>query len=402
MSITIRAYNVLFGDSLLISWDESDGEHHAWVDFGNFMSDRNDVFDTVYDDVRKVTRPTNGGKSVLDLVIVTHRHLDHLEGFYCLRKSFKKEFTVKKLWHAHVLGTLDSQFKIASDWLTGMVPAATQAGEGSVGRVFRNNFGALGVSTKDRMAAILKDFPCTKSNQHAIHRQSRRSTIMPKGLHRLRIDVLAPERASGVYLKPLQQAIRERSAVDAYLRKAARRGGAAAGDPFGAARGVPAEKSQLIKLADFARLRRKIRTGGMDLLAAVDKTRNNTSIVLALTYDDRHRLLLTGDAEEKSWEVMQDKGLVKESDLIKVAHHGSQNASPGNAFRAVFPRQRRGNAVVISTDPTRYPSERYENEVPKDEVVRDWKLRLPKASRRSRLKRTDRVRLGRCVQFTFD
>jgi hypothetical protein len=51
MSITLRAYNVLFGDALLVSWDEDDGTHHAWVDFGNFHNDPNAVFEKVYNDV---------------------------------------------------------------------------------------------------------------------------------------------------------------------------------------------------------------------------------------------------------------------------------------------------------------------------------------------------------------
>ena len=85
MSITLRAYNVLFGDALLVSWDEDDGAHHAWVDFGNFHNDANAVFEKVYNDV--LTR--TGGK--LDLLVITHRHLDHMEGFFSLRKRFKAE-----------------------------------------------------------------------------------------------------------------------------------------------------------------------------------------------------------------------------------------------------------------------------------------------------------------------
>src|SRR4029434_4136270 len=74
MSITLRAYNVLFGDALLVSWDEDDGAHHAWVDFGNFHNDANAVFEKVYNDVLLRT----GGK--LDLLVITHRHLDPIEG----------------------------------------------------------------------------------------------------------------------------------------------------------------------------------------------------------------------------------------------------------------------------------------------------------------------------------
>ena len=42
MSLTIRAYNVLFGDCLLISWDESDGESKRCKDpvFSKFSYSR--------------------------------------------------------------------------------------------------------------------------------------------------------------------------------------------------------------------------------------------------------------------------------------------------------------------------------------------------------------------------
>ena len=107
MSITLRAYNVLFGDALLVSWDEDDGAHHAWVDFGNFHNDANAVFEKVYNDVLSRT----GGK--LDLLVITHRHLDHMEGFFSLRKRFKADFTIQRLWHAHVTPSLDHVFEIA-------------------------------------------------------------------------------------------------------------------------------------------------------------------------------------------------------------------------------------------------------------------------------------------------
>lgn len=43
--LRVRAYNVLFGDCYLISWKEGNDYHRAWVDFGNFHSDRDAVFD---------------------------------------------------------------------------------------------------------------------------------------------------------------------------------------------------------------------------------------------------------------------------------------------------------------------------------------------------------------------
>jgi beta-lactamase superfamily II metal-dependent hydrolase len=52
---------------------------------------------------------------------------------------------------------------------------------------------------------------------------------------------------------------------------------------------------------------RRLQSGGLNVLAAVDTTRNNTSIVMRLTHGSA-RLLLVGDAEEMSWEIMRKNG----------------------------------------------------------------------------------------------
>jgi hypothetical protein len=152
---------------------------------------------------------------------------------------------------------------------------------------------------------------------------------------------------------------------------------------------------EFLRLADFARLRRLLRGGGMDLLAAVDRTRNNTSIVSRWTYEGV-TLLLTGDAEVGSWDVIRAGGATLASTLLKVGHHGSINASPAWSFGQVFPSRRSSNAVLLSTEPTRFTGE---NEVPKSEVVDGWtkRLRFP-----TRFRRTDAVPPGSAVEIVFE
>ena len=75
MKLRARAYNVGFGDCILLSWDEADRMHHAWVDFGTHSSDKVLGYQAIVDDVVATT----GGH--VDLLMVTHRHLDHLGGF---------------------------------------------------------------------------------------------------------------------------------------------------------------------------------------------------------------------------------------------------------------------------------------------------------------------------------
>jgi hypothetical protein len=387
VSLTIRAYNVLFGDCLLVSWDEADGEHHAWIDFGNFHNDPNAVFTSVYDNV---LQRTNGK---LDLVVITHRHMDHLEGFYSLRDRFAADFKIDRIWYAHVTPSLDNQFQIAGQAIRELAPRKAWMGDGILGRIYRNNFGAQALTIIDRMNSVLNTLRYTSA--HPVHRESNMAHIMPDGLDRLKIEILAPEQDSSIYLEPLHDALGFRPHLDAYFK------GATSGtqpsnveDDYVRPMAQKAIDSPLMQLADFARLRRKLRTGGLNILAAADKTRNNTSVVLALTYRGK-RLLLTGDAEEKSWQIMRQKGLDLSSRLIKVAHHGSINASPCWSYRAVLTRRRKSNAVIVSTEPTRYTGK---NEVPKEEVLDGWRDRL---SVQERLKTTDGVLLGSYEKITF-
>lgn len=385
--IQIRAYNVLFGDCILVSWDEDDGEFHAWIDFGNFHNDPNAVFRTVYNNVLERT----GG--LLDLVVITHRHMDHLEGFYSLRKDFAKDFTISRLWHAHVTPSVDKEFKIAQEAIDKLLPLSARTGDGTLARIYRNNFGDAGLTTIERMEGILEHLPYDKAVP--IHRVKSLATAMPPGVKDLGIEVYAPEKNSKAYLGDISRSLKTRAKLDAYFEANAVRGTTTGDDPFVLPSGVAAEKSPLIKLADFARVRRKLQTGGMDLLSAADKTRNNTSIVMRWSYENRH-FLFTGDAEEKSWDFMHDNDADLSSDMIKVGHHGSINASPDWSYKKVFPRKISGNAVLMSTDPTRFTGK---NEVPKEEVVDGWRARVKTSSR---MKRTDQVPLGGFVQFDFD
>jgi hypothetical protein len=387
MSITLRAYNVLFGDALLVSWDEADGLHHAWIDFGNFHNDANAVFEKIYNDVLSRT----AGK--LDLLVITHRHLDHLEGFHSLRTRFRADFTINRLWHAHVTPSLDHVFSIAEQTLRNMLPASIPGSDSDIGRLFRNNFGAKGDKIRNQMKAILQDLGVPASRTFKIHRGLNLKNALPPGLKALDIEVLGPEKNSNRYLQPLEHALRARGIA---ISPAAGGGiTVTREDPFDGTRGVQFSKSELRVLADFARLRRLLQSGGLEVLAAVDKTRNNTSIVMRLTHGSA-RLLLVGDAEEMSWEIMRKNGANLSASVMKIGHHGSINSSPDWSFKEVMPTKLAANAAVVSTDETRFTGE---NEVPKVEVLSGWRGRLKKASR---LLRTDSKSLGDSVAVTLD
>ena len=108
------------------------------------------------------------------------------------------------------------------------------------------------------------------------------------------------------------------------------------------------------------------------------------------------RVLIVGDAEEMSGEIMRKNGAPLNATMIKVGHHGSINASPEWSFKAVMPRKLANNAAVLSTDDDRFTGE---NEVPKDSVLNGWRARLKNPSR---LLRTDAKNLGESVSVTLE
>ena len=95
--INIRVYNVRFGDCVLVSFDAGHGEKHVLIDFGNApgavkkRGGSDEVFGPVAADIKKRTGGT------IDLLIMSHEHLDHMEGFLSQRRVFDG-MAVRDVW----------------------------------------------------------------------------------------------------------------------------------------------------------------------------------------------------------------------------------------------------------------------------------------------------------------
>ena len=70
------------------------------------------------------------------------------------------------------------------------------------------------------------------------------------------------------------------------------------------------------------------RRGFGENLLSIDRAANNTSVVFCLEWNG-WRLLFPGDAEEKSWAIMNKNEQIKGPvDFLKIGHHGSHNGTP--------------------------------------------------------------------------
>jgi hypothetical protein len=92
-------------------------------------------------------------------------------------------------------------------------------------------------------------------------------------------------------------------------------------------------------------------SGMMANLRMIDKAANNSSVALELEWNG-WRLLFPGDAEEKSWEMIDLTSGLRPVHFLKVSHHGSRIGIPRHQLDKVLPElapDGRTRFVIVST-----------------------------------------------------
>jgi beta-lactamase superfamily II metal-dependent hydrolase len=331
--LVVYAYNVLFGDAILIEIPDDATKRFILIDVGNAKDCANKPLLDAMDDVIAKT------KGRIDLYVMTHEHMDHVQG---LLAAASKGRTIKV---GHVWMTSSS----APDYYAKHPKARKQ--KLALEEAAQTFAAALGPShVRRELSPVLRlnteaTDDCIKhirkaSGRRKPHYVDRASAL--RGMHpfrELQLRVLAPERDTSVYYgtRPPRLAL-------------------AAG-----ARGKSKELVRPLPLPgidgqSFYELIDQMNAGLAETLFAIDKAENNTSLVVELEWRKR-RLLFTGDAEQKSWRTMSELGLLKPVDLLKIGHHGSINATPPPPILdEILPRRRRGKALaVVSTCNDVYP-----------------------------------------------
>ena len=309
------------------------------IDFGNAPGQLNDNYPAIADDIFTQT----GGH--LDLVVMTHEHLDHIEGFYSQKKVFN-QMQVDWVWMS-----IPSEPDYY-DELSGRRAAQGGAGHGGAVRtpaaprrvavapsfltLLRNN-----LSNVNRIDYI-RNLP---GNSNRVLYLRRGNSVLNKPFSsKVKIKVLAPEKDMSVYyggdLHNGLNALNRRLAADA----------ADGDDEAWRFAGIPREKSGPPNLGprDWRLLREAIQSAGVETIRAIDKAANNTSLAFVLEVAGR-RLLFPGDAELESWAMMFKKcpAEMKPVDFLKVGHHGSHNGTPEAQLDKLLPVARKHRATVM-------------------------------------------------------
>jgi len=357
--IVVRAYVVGFGDCILARIPDGRATRHVLVDFGRAPGKGagTSMFEAVARDIARFCG------NHLDLLVVTHEHLDHLEGFYHQRKVFDG-VKVDHVWMglpSHPDYYRDypraEPLKRLRELAGGLLSVRSLAADPRMRSLLENN-----LSNVDRLE-YLRGLSGRPPEYLARGKRPARSPFST-----VQVEILAPEKDVSVYYP----SGRVRSLLGATAVAA---GEAPRGEwwTFPGA-GRVAGPSNLGE-TEWARLREATRGGGAIGARFIDRAQNNTSLCFALTVGKK-RLLFAGDAELESWETMASRlgaAALAPVDFLKVSHHASHNGTPLELFDRILPVARRSKAVaLVSTLAGVYGTER---PVPDERVMNELSRR---------------------------
>ncbi|HTW83188.1 MAG TPA: hypothetical protein VMD91_03845 [Candidatus Sulfotelmatobacter sp.] len=374
--IRVRMYRVGFGDFFLLSLQGPDRVHHILIDCGVHAKDIGSIGDAVAQMAQETGRH-------LDLLIVTHRHADHISGFSS-QKSVFATFTVDRVWMSWFE---DPNNADAVKFQTTLTAVATnlQANfalspplENQYLYMAQNVTGdVLGVggvtSNQDALNTLHGKFG-NAQNPPIDYYKAGDPAILPPALVQagLTAQILGPPIDPNLVSQMNgkgEQYLTATTDDDAPPRR------------FNAAfkARVTAYPKGAFELCTPDEIAKNIAAAQPDLAIAkaqqADNTLNNQSVIVLFGFNGK-KLLFVGDAQWGNWQNFLYGGAVGTGspqlsaaassilgniDFYKVGHHGSTNATPIDALNAM----RQGMVAMCSTIEGAYGKVANKSEVPR-------------------------------------
>ena len=404
-------YRVGFGDFFLIIVPTSAGDKHILVDCGVFKgtSGTGDI-GSIVEAVEDMFKTTNGH---LSLVIMTHRHADHIAGFSKAERF--KDFTAGMVWMPYWEQFNDDKDKGAAHNLQvdihNLAENLAMQFRGRSDDVAKEALAQLGNATgiEDFNAAatgkkkgggnavaldLLKNH--LGSNGEKVRYYAAGDTPeLPEELNGLKATILGPppekaraflalmdlKKGVGQYLDSLTDGEDGPKVIQPFSWEWTSSAGKY---PRHDVRGFPIDYHQSTQYVNNAQ---------PDMLAAaaekIENFLNNQSLVVLFEFDGK-KLLFAGDAQGGNWEywlfkteapqkdptkagdiIETSKELLQTIDFYKVGHHGSTNATPIQAIEAAIarPKTSKGFVSMCSTEDGVYGNPKKETEVPRTRLM---------------------------------
>jgi len=394
-------YRVGFGDFFLFSLQTSSGLKHILIDCGVHACDIRSINAAV----AKMAEDT--GRE-LALVIMTHRHADHISGFAKCKDVFS-QFTVEQVWMSWFEDPSDKNaasfqrsLAMVADQMKLALAARNRPEDDELDFMAGNITGdQMGIAGGDSNSVALQVLHGGFKNKAPVtYYKAGDPPKLPQDLvdAGLTAQILGPPHDLSLVAQMNGKNEQYLAANDPSLSKPV--------VPFDKTFWMNARRYPAAAFREFSRheIEQSVLQSQPDMLAAkarqADNTLNNQSLVVLFTFKGKH-LLFAGDAQWGNWENFLYGGkigtsghtaLTKESqsilaslDFYKVGHHGSTNATPKDALSAM----REGCVAMCSTQPDCYGKPSSGTEVPRIPLLEAIEKKTD-----NQLARSDQVKAG--------
>lgn len=336
-AISVRMYNVGFGDCFLVRIPGAKRELKVLVDCGTIAASNIAMPDVVATLISDVTDAD--GVPRIDVVVGTHRHADHVSGFGDTRWN---DVEVKEIWlpwtedpkdpHAKAIRETQSRLARALQFVWRQKLNAAGADTESAERYLGVAENAL--SNQQAMAMLHKGFKGKARRRFLAAAESGVKPFKSDALDGVTSYVLGPSKSVDVIrdmTPPKQTTYLRQFKMDTASQSVEFK----AFEPFGSEWVVTTAEYEWEHLVldpkEVNLLKEFSDTADPGITVALDKAVNGTSLVLVFELGDAV-LLFPGDAQWGTWNAIlgdeEARELLSRVNFFKVGHHGSHNATP--------------------------------------------------------------------------
>ncbi|MBS1849435.1 MAG: hypothetical protein JST79_00870 [Acidobacteria bacterium] len=390
--VTVRSYQVGFGDCFLLTFHYPEEDRYVLIDFGTTGTPDGKNKQRLLAIAKDIAKSCH---NKLHAVVATHRHRDHISGFDtggatspgkiirdCHPDVVVQPWTEDPKAKTNAVEATQTQvenFQLAFAQMHAFAGQALQ----EIARLkafSTQDFGPLGFIGEDNLAnaAAVRNLMTMGKKNFYVNAGS------PSGLEAVlpgvRIWVLGPPT-----LKQSDLIRKERSSDPDEFWQLQNKFWTIQGKPPSAASLFPGHEARQLPLEARWFVEKAAQVRGDQLLQLVrvlDNAMNNTSVILLLEVNGK-RLLLPGDAQIENWSYSlgkpQTTALLKSVSLYKVGHHGSRNATPKTLWNLFANRSTQASATrlktMVSTMAGKFGSEKSKTEVPRKTLIAELKAK---------------------------